>query len=66
MIKKILGAVFLIPIVILLAFWVVNFVIGVLTGDIILIDFIASHRIMIGLVAAYFIYKFLNPFKKEA
>ena len=66
MIKKILGAIFLIPIVILLAFWGINFILGVLSGNISLIDYIANHKVIIGLVAAYFIYKFLNPFKKEA
>ena len=64
MIKRILGTVILVPIVIIFSFWAVNFVTGVFTGTINLTAWILDNKFIIGLVTAFFVFRYLNPFKK--
>ena len=65
MLKKLLGAILIVPVVILLSLWGVNFISGVLTGEVNLVTFILDHKILIALVLAYFGFKYLNPFNKD-
>lgn len=65
MLKRILGGMILIPIAILLAFWGVNFITGVLSGNVSLSAFLVDHRVLIGLIVAYFVYKWIRPGKKD-
>lgn len=65
MLKKLLGAIILVPVVILLSLWGVNFISGVLTGEINLVTFIVSHKVIIALVLAYLGFKYLNPFNRD-
>lgn len=64
MLKRILGAIILVPIVLMFSFWGVNFVAGVLSGEVNLGYWIMDHKFIIGLVVAFFVFKFVNPFKK--
>lgn len=64
MIKRILGAIILVPIVIIFSMWGVNFISDVAVGEINLGAWLLDHRFIIGLVVAYFVFKFINPFKK--
>lgn len=64
MIKRILGTVILIPIAIIFSFWAVNFVTGVIAGTINLTAWILSNKVVIGLILAYLVFRYLNPFKK--
>lgn len=64
MIKRILGVIILVPIVIMFSFWGVEFVSGILAGSINLGTWIMEHKFIIGLIVAYFVFKFVNPFKK--
>lgn len=63
MVKRIIGVVFLVPVAILLGFWCVNFVGAVMAGDINIVSYLLQHKVAIGLILAYFVFKFLNPFK---
>ena len=65
MVGKILWTVILIPIVIAVAFWGVNLITGIVTGQISLAEFLMDHRFLIGLVATYFIFKHVSPFRKD-
>ena len=64
MIKRILGTVILVPVVLIFSFWAVNFVTGVYAGEINLMAWILDNKFIIGLVTAYFVFRYLNPFKK--
>ena len=64
MIKRILGTVILVPVVLIFSFWAVNFVTGVCAGEINLMAWILDNKFIIGLVTAYFVFRYLNPFKK--
>lgn len=64
MIKRILGAMILVPVIILATFWCVNFTGDVLTGKIDLIAFLIEHKLIISLIAAYFVIRWIHPFRK--
>lgn len=63
--KRIIGVIFLLPISILLACWGVGFATDILAGNINPVLWINEHRLLIVLVATYFVMKYLNPFKKD-
>lgn len=64
MIKRALGIALLIPVVFLVSLWGVNIVSGVMAGDINVVCFIMEHKLIISIIVAYFVFKFVNPFNK--
>lgn len=65
MVKRILGFLILVPIVLILATWVVNVFLGIISGDISIIAFLEANRVLIVIILTFLVFKFLNPFKKQ-
>lgn len=55
--KRVFGGILAIPVVLLISFWCVNFVSGVLAGEIQLVTYLMEHKFIIGCVLAFFVYK---------
>ena len=58
--KRIFGGILAIPVILIFSFWCVNFVSGLLAGDINLVTFLMEHKFIIGCALAFVVYKLLK------
>ncbi len=63
--RRILWSMIMVPIIIIVSFWGVNFASGVLSGEIDLAAWIVDHRMLFVFLACYFLIRFLNPFRQR-
>lgn len=65
MIKRILFAVFGVPIALILGFMLVNIISAILGGDMSLAEMIIEHKFLFGILAAIGMFMFLKPKRKK-
>lgn len=64
MIKKILFGLFVVPLVLILAIGVVNFISAVISGDISLSTWILDHKLLLAIGLCFIAIRYLNPWRK--
>lgn len=64
MIRKILFGIFVVPLVLVLAFGAVNFVSAILAGDVSIATWVMDHKVLLALVLGYVAVRYINPWKK--
>lgn len=65
MLKRILGAMIMVPVILIFAGWGVNLVVDILAGNIDLIAYLQAHKVIIAIIVTYLVFKHVNPFKKN-
>lgn len=63
--KKVLCALLLVPIVLSVAYWLVNFGTGILTGDVNFVCWIVEHKVLLTFIVCFVLLGFVGPFKKD-
>lgn len=63
--RRILWSMLMVPVVLIVAFWSVNFASGVLSGEIDLTVWIVDHRMLFVFLVCYMLIRFLNPFRRR-
>lgn len=63
--KKVLFAIFMVPVILILAYWIVNFGSGILTGEVNIVTWVLDHKILLTFIVCYTILSFVGPFKKD-
>lgn len=64
MLRKILFGIFVVPLVLVLAFGAVNFVSAILAGDVSIATWVMDHKVLLALILGFIGIRYLNPWKK--
>ena len=63
--KKVLCAILLVPIVLSVAYWIVNFGTGLMTGEVNFVTWIVDHKALLTFIVCFVLLGFVGPFKKD-
>ena len=63
--KKVLCAILLVPIVLSVAYWIVNFGTGLMTGEVNFVAWVVSHKALLTFIVCFVLLGFVGPFKKD-
>ena len=64
MLRKILFGIFVVPLVLVLAFGAVNFISAILAGDVSIATWVMDHKVLLTLILGFIGIRYLNPWKK--
>jgi hypothetical protein len=62
--KRVIYAMLMVPLALCVAYGLVNFGSDVVSGNLNILDWIASHKVILAFMACYIGLQFVGPFKK--
>ena len=66
MLKKIIMWLILVPIVLILAMWIVDLGLAMMSGEMDLVSWLQANRVLFAVIITYLIFRYANPFKKDS